>query len=182
MMDRFELIRLLSEYKPYNANEKVMVEETVTFVQAHENCFQRELLSGHVTGSAWIINREGTHVLMMHHKKIDRWFQPGGHCDGDPDVQAVARKEALEETGVEVEAAGTGIFDVDVHVIPARKEVPEHKHYDIRFLFSAVMAEENLANNEEANAVKWIPLGEVHLYNDSESIMRMVAKNQEARG
>lgn len=176
MSDRSMLSGLLSGYNTTDRKEKQMVEETIAFVNAHEDCFLRELLIGHVTGSAWIINPERTHALMMHHKKIDRWFQPGGHCDGDTDVQAVAKKEAFEETGVRVMPVDNAIFDVDVHVIPERKGVPEHKHYDIRFLFTAPMLAEELAANEESNAVRWIPLNEVSRYNGSDSIMRMVAK------
>ncbi len=175
-MSRSVLLDLLSAYNTVDIVEQEMLNETIAFVKAQENCFSRELLIGHVTGSAWIINPEGTHALMMHHRKLDRWFQPGGHCDGDPDVQAVAAKEALEETGLEVSPLSNAVLDVDVHVIPERKGVPEHKHYDVRFLFSAEMEKEELEHNEEANEVRWIALEKVHLFNDSESIGRLVRK------
>ncbi|MET0464718.1 MAG: NUDIX hydrolase [Chitinophagaceae bacterium] len=175
-MSRSKLLDLLSAYTTTDKAEQEMVEETIRFVKANENCFSRELLTGHVTGSAWIVNPERTHALMMHHKKLDRWFQPGGHCDGDPDVQAVAAKEAFEETGLEVSLLNETVLDVDVHVIPERKGVPEHKHYDVRFLFSAKMDREELDENEEANEVRWIALENVCLFNDSESIGRLVVK------
>jgi|SRR6218665_225341 len=171
-----EFLKLLSAYKGISPHEQDMVDETLSFAAAHENCFSRELLIGHITASAWIVNRDTTHALLMHHRKLDRWFQPGGHCDGDPDVRAVAKKEALEETGLGVNLYSTDIFDVDVHLIPERKSEPAHKHYDIRFLFSADMAAEDLGTNEEASAVKWIALDEVKNYNNSDSIMRMVEK------
>ena len=175
-MSRSVLLDLLSVYQPFNDAERKMVGDTIAFVNEHEDCFRRELLIGHITGSAWIINRERTHVLLMHHKKLNRWFQPGGHCDGDPDVRSVAKKEAWEETGMEVAPVSDGVFDVDVHNIPERKGVPEHKHHDIRFLFQAAMTSEELGVNEESNAVRWVPLEEVYRYNDQESIMRMVIK------
>lgn len=175
-MDRDQFLELLSGYKGSNSLENDMLNETIAFVSDHEDCFSRELLAGHVTASAWIINKGMTHALLMHHVKLDRWFQPGGHCDGDPDVRAVAKKEALEETGLDVELYSEDIFDVDVHVIPARKSEPGHKHYDIRFLFSAGMVAEELDTNAEAKAVRWIKLEEVDQYNNSESIMRMVGK------
>ncbi|PZR27857.1 MAG: NUDIX hydrolase [Citrobacter freundii] len=177
-MDRIEFLKLLSGYKGVNSHEQEMLNETVTFANAHKDCFSRELLIGHITASAWIINRQMTHALLMHHAKLDRWFQPGGHCDGDPDVRAVAKKEAFEETGLEVDLLRPEIFDIDVHVIPARKTEPEHKHYDIRFLFSADMTKEELDINEEARAVKWIRLEEVQQYNNNDSIMRMVEKTK----
>lgn len=177
-MDRNEFLKLLSGYKGTNSHEQDMLNETIFFANAHEDCFSRKLLIGHITASAWIINRQMTHTLLMHHAKLGRWFQPGGHCDGDPDVRAVAKKEAFEETGLEARLLTPEIFDVDVHVIPARKSEPGHKHYDIRFLFSADMLKEELDSNEEAKAVKWINLELVMEYNNSDSIMRMVEKTK----
>ncbi len=170
------LLHLVQNYQTTDAHEEAMRLRVIEFVQTHENCFDRTLLVGHVTGSAWIVDETGTQTLLMHHRKLDRWFQPGGHCDGDPDVQGVARREAWEETGAEVWPAGEGIFDIDIHTIPARKQEPEHLHYDIRFLFRADAAKQLLIN-EESNEIKWIPLNEVHLYNDEESMMRMVRKS-----
>lgn len=181
-MNRSFLLDLLSAHNTDDAAELEMLKETIAFVKANGNCFDRELLVGHVTGSAWIVNPERTHALMMHHKKLNCWFQPGGHCDGDPDVQAVAAKEALEETGLVVSPLSSAILDVDVHVIPERKAVPEHKHYDIRFLFSAKMDREVLDNNEEANEVRWIELDKVYLYNETDSIGRLVRKVKAGRG
>jgi 8-oxo-dGTP pyrophosphatase MutT (NUDIX family) len=123
------------------------------------------------------VNKEGTHTLMMHHKKLGKWFQPGGHCDGDPNVLAVAAKEAFEETGIEVKPVSTAVFDVDHHVIPERKGVPEHIHYDIRFLFEADKTIDELPSNPEATAVRWIPLEKVEEYNSTPSIMRLVKKS-----
>ncbi|MDR6194171.1 NUDIX hydrolase [Siphonobacter sp. SORGH_AS_0500] len=171
-----QLLDLLKQYQTTDANEEAMRLRLMEFVQTHENCFDRTLLIGHVTGSAWILDETGTQALLMHHRKLDRWFQPGGHCDGDPNVQGVAQREAWEETGAEVTPVGDGIFDIDIHTIPARKQEPEHLHYDVRFLFRADATKELLIN-EESNEIKWIPLNEVRLHNDEESMMRMVRKS-----
>lgn len=175
-MIRNAILELLCAHRTNDPLESSMLQDTINFIQQHPDCFERSLLKGHVTGSAWIVNKEGTHALMMHHKKLNKWFQPGGHCDGDPDVMAVAAKEAFEETGMEVRPLSTVVFDVDHHVIPARKDIPEHIHYDIRFLFEADKTVDELAANPEANAVRWIPLEEVEQYNNTPSIMRLVKK------
>lgn len=175
-MHRKDILQALGNYITNDVEEGRMLEETIHFIKTNPDCFERALLAGHVTGSAWIVNADKTHVLMMHHQKLDKWFQPGGHCDGEPNVQYVAQKEATEETGLAVQALQDWIFDVDAHIIPARKEVPEHLHYDIRYLFMAEMQDAELAANPEAKAVRWIPLEDVHLYNNSPSILRMVQK------
>lgn len=175
-MHRKKLLDLLENHNPSDNNELNMTNETIEFVKTNEDCFKRELLIGHVTGSAWIVNDARTHVLMMHHRKLNQWFQPGGHCDGDPDVLNVALKEANEETCLEnLKVVDGEIYDVDVHQIPERKGVPAHYHYDVRFLIEADM-NEPLVVTEESNDLAWVSLEKIAEHNDSESIMRMARK------
>jgi 8-oxo-dGTP pyrophosphatase MutT (NUDIX family) len=175
-MKRNSLLLLLASYEPEEGLEKEMYQNTVKFVQQHADCFERSLLPGHVTASGWVLSKDKDAVLLMHHRKLDRWFQPGGHCDGDPDVQAVAEKEVLEETGIsDLNLLKSGIFDVDVHLIPANKDVPAHYHYDVRFAFG-IDNDQDIVLNSESKDVKWVPLPAVQDFHDSESIMRMVRK------
>ncbi len=175
-MHRKKLLDLLEKHNPSDSNELKMTNETIEFVKTNEDCFKRELLIGHVTGSAWIVNDARTHVLMMHHRKLNQWFQPGGHCDGDPDVLNVALKEANEETGLKkLKVVDGEIYDVDVHLIPERKGIPAHYHYDVRFLIEADM-NEPLIVTEESNDLVWVSLDKIAEHNDSESIMRMARK------
>jgi 8-oxo-dGTP pyrophosphatase MutT (NUDIX family) len=176
-MHRKKILDLLNLHKGHDLNEQEMTQQTIAFVNTYTNCFDRELLIGHITGSAWIVDKSGQFVLLTHHRKLDRWFQPGGHCDGDGDVLAVAMKEAIEETGVaEIESTDQHIFDIDIHEIPERKGIPAHLHYDIRFLF---MADKNLplVVTEESNDLAWVELDKVAELNNEESMMRMVRKN-----
>lgn len=175
-MHRKKLLDLLNKHNGVDTNEVNMAQQTIDFVNTYTNCFDRELLIGHVTGSAWILDNSGQYVLLTHHRKLDKWFQPGGHCDGDSNVLNVALKEALEETGLErIEVVSDTIFDVDVHPIPERKGVPAHLHYDIRFLLKA---DKNLPLQitDESNDLAWVALSEVEKLNNSDSIMRMVRK------
>lgn len=175
-MKRNSLHALLDSYTPADAGELKMLTDIKSFISANPDCFERSLVPGHITASGWIVSADKEAILLMHHRKLDRWFQPGGHCDGDPDVAAVAAKEVEEETGLQnVKLLQEGIFDVDIHLIPANSKDAAHNHYDIRFLFEADPAEE-LVINVESRDVKWIPIHEVKFLNDSESIMRMVRK------
>nr|WP_295930329.1 NUDIX hydrolase [uncultured Dyadobacter sp.] len=175
-MKRDSLLALLASYEPDAGLETEMHNDTVDFVKQHPDCFERSLLKGHITASGWVLSPGMDSVLLMHHRKLDRWFQPGGHCDGEPDVREVAMKEVMEETGIaDLQALQDGIFDVDVHLIPAGKETPEHYHYDIRFAFKAGEGQDIVLNNESKD-VQWVPVAQVQHSNDSESIMRMVRK------
>ncbi len=177
-MHRNILLDLLRKHICFDKNETNMLAETIKFVKANEDCFKRELEIGHITGSAWIIDNSHQFVLLTHHRKLDKWFQPGGHCDGDVDVLNVAMKEAIEETGLaDIKVLSFDIFDVDIHEIPARKDIAAHFHYDIRFLFEA---DKNipLVISEESNDLAWVEIFKVSTLNDSESIARMCRKVQ----
>ncbi|HEV7381360.1 MAG TPA: NUDIX hydrolase [Dyadobacter sp.] len=175
-MNRNSLLSLLDAYTTNDNEEAKMQSEMKTFVAEHEDCFERTLAVGHVTASGWVISEDRKSVLLMHHRKLDRWFQPGGHCDGDPDVLSVARKEIEEETGlVNCRTEGDGIFDVDIHLIPANHKDAVHYHYDVRFLFIAD-GDEPLVINSESRDLQWVPISKIEEYNNSESIVRMARK------
>ena len=153
-----------------------MVAETATFVLAHEDCFERTPIVGHLTGSAWIVDPAGERALLIRHRKLGKWLQPGGHADGDGDLHAVALREAREETGLErIVAASCAIYDVDVHRIPARPGEPEHLHYDVRYAFFADPAEP-LAPSAETRGAAWVPLGEIVALGVDESVLRLAQK------
>ncbi|MEA5404770.1 NUDIX hydrolase [Arcicella sp. DC2W] len=176
-MHRNQLLQLLEKYQPYNATDSKFQEEIISFVKANSTCFERSLLVGHVTGSAWILDKSRQYTLLTHHKKLNQWFQTGGHCDGDSDVLNVALKEAKEETGLKnIKVLSPDIFDIDIHLIPERKGIPVHLHFDVRFLLEADMNEALIVSSESTD-LKWIPLSEVAELNDSDSIMRMVEKS-----
>ncbi len=153
-----------------------MAELLRQFVETHTDCFERSLSVGHVTGSAWILDRQRAFALLTHHRKLDKWLQPGGHADGDSDILRVAMREAREESGLEeIRPVSEDIFDVDIHAIPARKTEPAHLHYDVRFLLEA---DRNapLALSEESRSLRWVALDRIAQLNPEESIARMVVK------
>ncbi len=178
-MHRQTLLHLLNAHSPFDETEAAMLKRLRDFVLQNENCFERTLLSGHITGSAWVSNKTGTQVLLLHHAKLHRWLQPGGHCDGDSDVLRVALREAQEESGLtSLRTVSSDIFDVDVHWIPERGAnqafVPGHWHYDVRFLLRA-NANEPLQINHEAKAWRWVDVTELQDHED-ESLRRMALK------
>ncbi len=153
-----------------------MLERLRRFVLEHEDCFERSLTVGHVTGSAWVVDLERRHVLLTHHHKLDRWLQLGGHADGEPDVLKVALREAREESGLEeIRPVSGGIFDVDVHEIPARDGMPCHYHHDVRYLMEADRSHP-LCMSAESKALQWVRLSEIGGLTAEESVLRMAAK------
>lgn len=175
-MSRQKLIDQLNSYKTDYEEEALTVPRFLSLL-TYPNCFHRSLLSGHVTASAWITDQSREKVLLMYHAKLKRWLQPGGHADGEEDAIAVATKEMTEETGlVNYQLANKHIFDLDIHTIPRRKDVPEHQHYDFRFHFIAVNPSEIVKNNESLE-LRWVAVESIpQLVENEQSILRMLKK------
>lgn len=179
-MHRQELLTRLAQHDSRFMEEAAHIRRTQDFVLAHEDCFHCDLWPGHVTGSAWVVSPARQRVLLLHHRKHDQWFQPGGHADGDADILRVALRETAEETGLDpghIRLVNHAIFDVDVHTIPASSRGPRHEHYDVRFL---VEMDDDLPipGNDESHEILWVLLNEVSRFNNNRSTYRMVEKTR----
>ncbi|MGB1109211.1 MAG: NUDIX hydrolase [Gammaproteobacteria bacterium] len=182
-MHRQELLNLLDRHHSPFMEERAFVAKTREYVLTHEDCFHRELWPGHVTGSAWVVNPSRDKALLLHHKKHDQWFQPGGHADGDHDILRVALREISEETGLDAEhirLVSPEIFDVDIHTIPESHRGPRHQHYDIRFLVEIDDATP-IPGNDESHDIRWASLREIASFNNNLSTHRMVEKTRRNR-
>ena len=178
MNSRLPLISLLRTHlqRSIDTREKVMTETILAFVQDNADCAERSKYSGHLTGSAWIIDPTHTQALLCHHKNLNKWLQLGGHADGDLNLLAVALREAREESGLLFfKVLSQEIYDVDIHLIPARAEQAEHWHYDIRFLLETD-THAPLIVSAESNALAWVPLEKIREYSEEESLLRMCRK------
>ena len=175
-MNRNELLKKLQEYSPSAPEERVFKDQMITFINEHPNCFDRSLEIGHITASCWLLNKDGSRALLMHHAKLDKWFQLGGHCDGESNVPMVALKEAREESGINgIELKSHDIFDIDIHLIPANKKEKAHYHYDVRFLLQ-VMSDEQIVRSSESKDLAWISKDLASLPTNNPSVVRMFEK------
>jgi 8-oxo-dGTP pyrophosphatase MutT (NUDIX family) len=104
-------------------------------------------------------------VLLLHHRKLGRWLQPGGHAEpGERDGEAVALREAREETGLDgllLHPSAPRPLDVDVHPIPARPDEPAHLHLDLRYLAVAPTGAALRRRAAEARALRWFTWDEL---------------------
>jgi 8-oxo-dGTP pyrophosphatase MutT (NUDIX family) len=173
-----ELLDEVRVYRPFDGRERTMQARLVAFLQAHGlRAFDRALTPGHVTASAWIVDPDRTQAVLLHHRKLERWLQLGGHVDGDPDVRRAALREAREESGLRtLRLIDDEIYDIDVHRIPARAAEPEHDHYDLRFALEAD-PREPLVRNEESHDVRWIALSDLESFAIDDSVRRLAAKS-----
>ena len=177
---RAALLEALSAHAPADAEEAADLAQIVTFVQANVSPFDRRIPEGHLTASALVLSMSGDRVLLLHHRKLSRWLQPGGHAEpGEADGLAVARREVREETGlhdVALHPRAPGLLDVDVHEIPARRDEPAHLHLDLRYLFLSPEGATIARQLEETNALRWFSWTELPALDLDHGLRRALAK------
>jgi len=178
MIDLNNVFSLLYQHKSEFEEEIFFRKLTLEFVEKHqEKCWQRQNLAGHLTASAWVFDEPGDQALLIHHRVLDKWFQPGGHVETeDYSLLAAAQRELMEECGLRnAQPVFDHVFDLDIHLIPAKGEIPEHPHYDIRFLFQGVPGHTR-PNLSEVRDFRWHPLESLLKMPLQQSVRRMAVK------
>jgi 8-oxo-dGTP pyrophosphatase MutT (NUDIX family) len=132
------------------------------FLREHpEDAHLRAQPLGHLTGSGFVVDHTHTRVLLLHHRKLLRWLQPGGHGEGELHPRAIALREIAEETGLAradlQPFPHEKLLDVDVHLIPARPGEPAHPHLDLRYGFVA-RAGALARLSDESTDLRWFEL------------------------
>jgi len=177
--DLAELRRVLRGHRPDDETEARHLARIAEFVDRHPDPFDRRIAEGHLTGSAFVLDAAGLRVLLLYHRKLRRWLQPGGHADrGERTGESVALREAREETGLRglvLHPAAPRPLDVDVHAIPARPGEPAHEHLDLRYLVLAGEGEIVPARGE-SRIVKWFQWNELAPLDLDPGLQRGLAK------
>jgi len=128
--------------------------EMLAFVDFHPDALVRTCAAGHLTGSALVVDAAAERVLLLFHRKLQRWLQPGGHVDGDANLAAAALREATEETGIVGLRVGVPAIDLDIHEVRPPAEAP-HLHLDVRYLVVAPTGAVEQGNHE-SEALRWV--------------------------
>lgn len=159
--------RPLCEYAA--GDEREAVEQKIILEQIAaqgERILSRECEFAHMTASAIIVNKERTKTLMAFHKIYNSWAWTGGHADGENDFEAIARREAQEETGIEgLRLLRGGIASMEILPVWAHvkrgRQVPSHLHLNVSYLFEADDSLPLRVAQDENSAVGWIRIDEL---------------------
>jgi 8-oxo-dGTP pyrophosphatase MutT (NUDIX family) len=174
------LAEALARHAAADAVEAAHLRRILEFVGRHADPFDRRIAEGHLTGSALVLSRGADRVLLVHHRKLQRWLQPGGHADpGETAGEAVALREAREETGIDALAlhpAAPRPLDVDVHAIPAFGDEPAHAHLDLRYLVIAPETAGITLSAAESNDARWFGWDELRALDLDPGLVRALAK------
>lgn len=134
-----------------------------------------EFEPGHFTASGFVVHPDGGALLLIHHARLGKWLQPGGHIEADDaTVEGSARREVAEETGIaDLERIGEGLLRIDAHDIPPRHDEPAHVHIDLGIGFRAPTDRIGpIAEVLDARWVAWSDLDHV----DTDDSVRLTAE------
>ena len=130
-------------YTPQNEQEAADQRLILEYIRLFpDNILTRDNEIAHLSSSGFVVNADGTRVLMAHHNIYRVWAWTGGHADGEGDLLSVALWEAREETGVEhIRPLSPAIASLDIlpvwgHV-KRGKWVPSHQHLNVSYLLVA---------------------------------------------
>lgn len=173
-----QLLEALKNYQTSYQDEQKMILKTIEFLEENDIYLGKKNNKGHVTGSAWIVNKTRDKILLTHHFKLNMWVQLGGHTEEDESVYESAYREGLEESGLsKLLPIETEIFDVDVHLIPGKNNQEGHYHYDVRYYFEG--DETALLNvSDESHDLAWVAIDDIETYTKEWSVLRMVEKTR----
>lgn len=177
-----QLLDSLESHTPFDADEAHSLAEMRRMIGQLAQPLSRHQAPAHFTASALVVDLEAGRVALLHHAKLKKWLQPGGHAEAVDAglMHRTALREAKEETGCDVRLYHPipTLLDVDVHPIPARADEPAHRHLDLRFLVVADNPQSLILNVAESTALQWFSFDAAISIADGEPLRRMIRKGR----
>ncbi len=169
--DTSQIAALLSDFDPPDPQQEAYRRRMQELVSVHgDPTSSHHYQPGHFTASGFVAAPNGAGLLLVHHEKIGRWLQPGGHIEPtDATIEEAVRREVGEESGL-TELDSFGLLDIDIHTFPARGSDPAHLHFDIRFAMRARSG--ILCAGDGTLDARWVPFADVRRWSPELSVTR----------
>lgn len=162
-----EMIEEIKNYQPIDEVENADHQSMMELIERYgEDAFLRTSLNGHMTASCLVVNESHDKVLMAYHLIYQSYGWLGGHADGEYDLEEVASRELMEETGVSnFKKIFEGIASIEVLNVGSHmkrgKYVSSHLHFNVTYLFECSDKSSTRVKPDENSSVKWIKIEDI---------------------
>lgn len=133
--------------------------------------------------SAFVVNPIDKKLLLCHHKKFNKWVQPGGHIEPDETPEETALRETYEETGVRIKLIGERFPREDDFIRPLGIQRNRGKngdlHVDITYVGIPIV-QDNVIEDDEIDQCGWFSieeLSEIDVFPDIKISFRYILNN-----
>ena len=145
---------------------------------------EEDYMKRHFCASVFIINPIDKKILLIHHKKFNKWVQPGGHIDDDETFEEAALREAYEETGVKVQLLGERFPREDDYIRPLGIQKNRNNKGDLHIdvIYAAIPVNNVTTNHQpsESYSAKWFSreeLEEIAIFPDIKITMDYILQH-----
>lgn len=165
------LLEILEEYLNLYPEEVTRQEDFIRYLKEsnEEQITDWNNFNGHIVAGGFIYSIKEKKLLVLYHKDLKMFLYPGGHVDKeDKSPLHAAIREIKEETGLhhftllKVSENELVPIDIDTQIISynERLKLPEHFHFDFRYLFVVDSITKINMDAEELSRYKWISVEE----------------------
>ena len=138
----------------------------------------------HFCASAFVIDPLTKKVLLVHHKKFNKWNQPGGHIEDNEKPEETAIREVYEETGLKADTLRKEPFMISILPVESHFKnnqfVSSHLHFDIIYLMEVDDSLFFKKSDDECLDIKWISFHDIEkekfCYFIKPIVMKMIDK------
>lgn len=186
-MEKKIVEKIVSQYLDIYPDENNRIQPLLSYlnVQEESKICDWNNTEGHLTAGGFIYSKKNKQFLVLWHKDLQMFLYPGGHCETSQNSPFdTAKNEVNEETGitkfapVKLNNCDLVPFDIDIHKIPfnARINMPEHYHFDFRYLFVVEDDQKITIDTDELSSYKWIDCDELKQDVNYGNILRKIEK------
>ena len=181
------VLSIMSKYLEIFPEEEKRQENFIKYLKTHktEEVVDWNNFEGHIVTGGFIYSIKDKKFLVLYHKDLEMYVYPGGHVDlNDINPLTAACREVNEETGLndfeQLKIIDDQLvpIDIDTHIVRRneRLNLPEHYHFDFRYLFTINKIEDIKIDTDELANYKWVELSELYTNPNNIQVVKKLEK------